>query len=57
MVQPVIKKQNSPVENFGAVGYVLPRSEFLRGMAYAIATGDEDHLHRRDLGNLLGVMH
>ena len=55
-IRPVIEKQNHTVKNFGTVGYVLPRSEFLRGMADAVTTGDEDHGYRRNLGNLLGVM-
>src|ERR1700680_3002184 len=55
-IQPVIEKQNHTVKNFGTVGYVLPRSEFLRGMADAVTTGDEDHGYRRNLGNLLGVL-
>ena len=41
-IHPVIEKQNHTVKNFGTVGYVLPRSEFLRGMADAVPAGDED---------------
>jgi hypothetical protein len=53
---PGIKKQNHTVKNLGTVGYVLPRSEFVRGMADAVTTGDEDHGYRRNLSNLLGVL-
>src|SRR3990172_3842485 len=56
-VQPVVEKQDRPVKDFGAVRDVLPGTEFLRGMAYAVATGDEDHPYRRNLRNLLGVLH
>ncbi len=31
--------------------------ELRHGMAYSVATRDEDHSHRPDLGNLLGVLH
>ena len=56
VVRQYIEQQNRPVKNFGAVGYVLPRSEFLGRVAYSVATGDEDHRHRRNLGNFLGVL-
>ena len=55
-IEPVIEKQNHAVKNLGTVGYVLPRSEFLRRMADAVGAGNEDHGYRRNLGNLLGVL-
>jgi hypothetical protein len=42
-IQPVIEKQNHTVKNFGTVGYILPGSELLRGMADAVGAWDEDY--------------
>src|SRR6266404_7878395 len=55
-VEQIVEQENRAVENFGAVGHVLPRSEFLGRVADSVATGDEDHRHRRNLRNFLGVL-
>src|SRR5882672_9492428 len=55
-VEPIVEEQYRAVKNVGTVGHVLPRSEFLGRVAYSVATGDENHRHRCNLGNFLRVL-
>ena len=56
VIQLTVQEQNRAIKDFDAVGCVRPRREFLRRMANAAATGDEDHAHGGDLGDFLSVL-